>query len=99
MIIFAFFFINFLINSCFCRVWEKQVIDEYVRAVRKCWERPAITIGIVELDENDQIKQSYTHSYGRIDPTCNSRCAQVNLFAYYFIFQQMKFSNVLKKII
>lgn len=60
--------------------WDTTVIDNYVESVRKCWERPAVTIGIVELDDNDDIKQAYANSYGRVDPTCEaSNCTRVGL--------------------
>lgn len=71
------FLLNTIVMLCFGDVWDTDVINNYVESVRRCWERPAFTIGIVELDENDQIKQSYANAYGRVDPTCHSNCARV----------------------
>lgn len=78
MILITLFLLNTILISCFCGVWDTDAIDDYVESVRNCWERPAITIGIVELDEHDQIKQSYANAYGRVDPTCRSNCARVS---------------------
>lgn len=75
------FFIIALITSVLLRTdaaWDKAAIDDYVESVRVCRERPAVTIAIIELDENGEIAQSYANAYGRVDPTCStSTCNQV----------------------
>lgn len=59
--------------------WDKAEIDNYVESVRRCWDRPAVTIAIVEVNENDEITQAYANAYGRVDPTCDaSNCTQVD---------------------
>lgn len=69
----------FSLSNAFNRTWNFAEIDEFIESVRKCRARPAVTIGILELDENDGIKQEYANAYGRTDPTCSSNCEQVNL--------------------
>ena len=78
MILVKLFLLNTLAILCFGDVWDTDEIDTYVEAVRKCWHRPAVTIGIVELDENDKVKQSYANAYGRLDPSCHSNCDKVS---------------------
>ncbi len=66
------------------RIWNSTEIDEYIESVRQSTDRPAVTIAIVELDENDQIKQSYANAYGRIDPVCKENCARVSVYIHIY---------------
>ena len=62
-------------------------IDEFVESTRKSTGRPAVTIGILELDENDQIKQKYANAFGKIDPVCDEKqkiCEKVKIKKKFF---------------
>lgn len=58
--------------------WDTAVIDDFIESVRKCRDRPAISIAIIKLDENDEIEHSYANAYGRNDPTCATNCDRVS---------------------
>lgn len=52
-----------MLNSTAGAVWDITTIDNDMESVRSSKERPAVAIGIVELDKNDEIKQSYANSH------------------------------------
>lgn len=83
MKLFHFLFL-FFVSPIAGRTWNTTEIDEMIEAIRVNTGRPAVTIAIVELDENDQIKQSYANAYGRIDPVCKENCARVSVYIHKY---------------
>lgn len=76
LIIFLFIFSATSISG---REWNFTEIDEFVESVLQSYGRPAVTIAIVELDQNDKIIQKYANAYGRIDPVCKENCEPVKI--------------------